>query len=58
MQGFSSIHSIIINVCIILFLINSSAAKTSKGCSTNAKRLKKGDKVVTIGGLHGIIERR
>ena len=27
----------IINVCAILFLINSPAAKKAKSCSTNAK---------------------
>lgn len=49
-------HSININVCVILFPINSPATKAPKAVQQMQNDLKKGDKIVTIGGLHGFID--
>ena len=40
----------------LLFLINSSTTKASKSSAQMQNKLQKGDKIVTIGGLHGTIE--
>jgi hypothetical protein len=44
------------NVCGSLFPFDPSAAKAAEGCPPDAGGAEKGDKVVTIGGLHGIVD--
>lgn len=48
--------AITFNVCHFLFLVNPSTAKTSKNVQQMQSALKKGDKVVTIGGMHGLVD--
>lgn len=45
-----------VNVFNFLLFNNPPAAETPKSDSANAKRFEKGDKIVTIGGLHGIVD--
>lgn len=53
---FNTNTSVDLNVRIVLFLIDPSAAKTPKGYAKHAKQFEKGDKVATIGGMHGTID--
>ena len=52
-----SIYTVNINFCNILFFLNKTSAKKVKEHKAMVESLKKGDKVVTSGGITGTISR-
>ncbi|AIE60870.1 preprotein translocase subunit YajC [Bacillus methanolicus] len=56
MQLISSLGPILLMFLIFYFLIIRPQQKRQKAIQQMQNDLKKGDKIVTIGGLHGIVD--
>src|ERR1700730_13019043 len=56
MQGIGTILPLIVMFVLFYFLLIRPQQKRQKSVQQMQVSLKKGDKVVTIGGLHGIID--
>ncbi|RFU62772.1 preprotein translocase subunit YajC [Bacillus sp. V59.32b] len=56
MGNLTSILPLILMFVLFYFLLIRPQQKRQKAVSTMQTGLKKGDKIVTIGGLHGIID--
>ncbi|CRK84271.1 preprotein translocase subunit YajC [Neobacillus massiliamazoniensis] len=56
MQGISTIIPLILMFVLFYFLLIRPQQKRQKAVQRMQSDLKKGDKVVTIGGLHGFVD--
>lgn len=56
MGNYGGILSLVLMFVLFYFLLIRPQQKRQKAVSTMQSGLKKGDKIVTIGGLHGIID--
>ncbi|MDQ0219340.1 preprotein translocase subunit YajC [Peribacillus cavernae] len=56
MQGYGGILSLVLMFVLFYFLLIRPQQKRQKQTQSMQTGLKKGDKIVTIGGLHGIID--
>jgi preprotein translocase subunit YajC len=56
MQGIGTIVPLILMFVLFYFLLIRPQQKRQKAVSKMQNDLKKGDKIITIGGLHGFIE--
>ncbi|WP_077214096.1 preprotein translocase subunit YajC [Bacillus dakarensis] len=56
MEMLGTIGPLILMFVIFYFLLIRPQQKRQKAVATMQNELKKGDKVVTIGGLHGIVD--
>jgi preprotein translocase subunit YajC len=56
MQGLGSIIPLILMFVLFYFLLIRPQQKRTKAVAQMQNELKKGDKIVTIGGLHGFID--
>lgn len=56
MQGLGSIIPLILMFVLFYFLLIRPQQKRTKAVQKMQNELKKGDKIVTIGGLHGFID--
>lgn len=56
MQGYSTIIPLILMFVLFYFLLIRPQQKRQKAVQTMQRDLTKGDKIVTIGGLHGFID--
>ena len=56
MQGLGSIIPLILMFVLFYFLLIRPQQKRTKAVSQMQNELKKGDKIVTIGGLHGFVD--
>jgi preprotein translocase subunit YajC len=56
MDGLTSLLPIILMFAIFYFLLIRPQQKKQKAVRTMQDSLKKDDKIITIGGLHGIID--
>lgn len=56
MQGLGSIIPLILMFVLFYFLLIRPQQKRTKAVQQMQNELKKGDKIVTIGGLHGFID--
>ena len=56
MEMLGTIGPLILMFVIFYFLLIRPQQKRQKAVATMQNELKKGDKIVTIGGLHGIID--
>ena len=56
MSGLGSLIPLILMFVLFYFLLIRPQQKRQKAVTQMQNELKKGDKIVTIGGLHGIID--
>jgi preprotein translocase subunit YajC len=56
MQGISTIIPLILMFVLFYFLLIRPQQKRQKAVQRMQSDLKKGDKIVTIGGLHGFVD--
>jgi preprotein translocase subunit YajC len=56
MQGLGSIIPLILMFVLFYFLLIRPQQKRTKAVQQMQNELKKGDKIVTIGGLHGFVD--
>jgi preprotein translocase subunit YajC len=56
MQGLGSIIPLILMFVLFYFLLIRPQQKRTKAVASMQNELKKGDKIVTIGGLHGFVD--
>jgi preprotein translocase subunit YajC len=56
MQGLGSIIPLILMFVLFYFLLIRPQQKRTKAVAQMQNELKKGDKIVTIGGLHGFVD--
>ncbi|WP_342432434.1 preprotein translocase subunit YajC [Neobacillus sp. FSL H8-0543] len=56
MQGLGSIIPLILMFVLFYFLLIRPQQKRQKAVSQMQNELSKGDKIVTIGGLHGFVD--
>lgn len=56
MQGIGTILPLVLMFVLFYFLLIRPQQKRQKSVQQMQNSLKKGDKIVTIGGLHGIID--
>lgn len=56
MQGFGTIIPLILMFVLFYFLLIRPQQKRQKAVANMQSELKKGDKIVTIGGLHGFVD--
>ncbi|EKN66210.1 preprotein translocase subunit YajC [Neobacillus bataviensis LMG 21833] len=56
MQGLGTIVPLILMFVLFYFLLIRPQQKRQKAVQNMQRELKKGDKIVTIGGLHGFID--
>jgi preprotein translocase subunit YajC len=56
MEGLGSLIPLVLMFVLFYFLLIRPQQKRQKAVSQMQNELKKGDKVITIGGLHGFIE--
>ncbi|MFC3883059.1 preprotein translocase subunit YajC [Bacillus songklensis] len=56
MEIFASIWPLLLMFAIFYFLLIRPQQKRQKAVQKMQSELKKGDKVVTIGGMHGIVD--
>lgn len=56
MQGLGSIIPLILMFVLFYFLLIRPQQKRTKAVQNMQNELKKGDKIVTIGGLHGFVD--
>ncbi|MCM2531533.1 preprotein translocase subunit YajC [Neobacillus pocheonensis] len=56
MQGIGTIVPLILMFVLFYFLLIRPQQKRQKSVQQMQRELKKGDKVVTIGGLHGFVD--
>jgi len=56
MGQYGSIISLVLMFVIFYFLLIRPQQKRQKAVTTMQSSLKKGDKIITIGGLHGFID--
>nr|WP_263325602.1 preprotein translocase subunit YajC [Neobacillus sp. Marseille-Q6967] len=56
MQGLGSLIPLILMFVLFYFLLIRPQQKRTKAVQQMQNELKKGDKIVTIGGLHGFID--
>lgn len=56
MQGLGTILPLIVMFVLFYFLLIRPQQKRQKNVQSMQSSLKKGDKIITIGGLHGIID--
>ena len=52
-----TIYTFNINFCYFLFFFNQTTAKKSKRSQSNGRIFKKGDEVITSGGIIGVVDR-
>ncbi|MDR7077957.1 preprotein translocase subunit YajC [Neobacillus niacini] len=56
MQGLGSIIPLILMFVLFYFLLIRPQQKRTKAVQQMQNELKKGDKIITIGGLHGFVD--
>lgn len=56
MEQYGGIVTMVIMVAIMWFLLIRPAQKRQKAAKEMQSNLKRGDKVITIGGLHGTVD--
>lgn len=56
MEQYGGIFTLVIMVAIMWFLLIRPAQKRQKAAKEMQSALKRGDEVVTIGGLHGTVD--